>query len=68
MIGIVRENGMKTVFADSNGAVWAVDKAGVFNRIAESMDVMGSAAELSPIFAEIKSSEKIKDEASSMLK
>ena len=68
MIGVVRENGMKTVFADSSGAVWAVDKAGVFNRVAESMDVMGVAAELSPIFAERKSSKKIKEEATSTLK
>ncbi|MBO5255313.1 MAG: hypothetical protein J6B07_05750 [Opitutales bacterium] len=68
MIGVVRENGMKSVFADSVGAVWAVDKTGSFGRIADSMDVMGPAAELSPILAEIKSSKKIKDEATLMLK
>ena len=68
MIGVVLENGKKSIFADSKSAVWAVNKAGVFECVASRIDVMGSVAELSPIFSETKSFKQIKDEASETLK
>ncbi len=64
MVGIVQENGKKKVFADSKGAIWAVNMAGNFSRMASSMDIMGKgSAELSPLFAEVKSDKEVNDEA-----
>lgn len=59
MVGVVSESGAKIVFAPSNGAVWAVDKNGVFRKMADSVESLAGAAELSPIFAETKSTKAI---------
>ncbi len=59
MIGVVLDNGERVIFADPIGAIWAVDSSGTFRKVAPKLATVGSIAELSPIFTEIKSSQEI---------
>ena len=63
MVGVADENGGKILFAEADGRAWAVAKNGVFAQMAENPNELENPAELSPIFAETKSTQAIKMDA-----
>ncbi len=68
MIGMVKENANKTIFAEARG-IWGVSKSGEFKRMDnDTEDMRSDYAELSPLFGEQKSQQQIKQQVQQMLK
>jgi hypothetical protein len=69
LVGVCSEDGTPSLFKDPNGTLWGVNNSnGKFEKLGKNMnECAGKFAPLSPVFAEVKATQQIFDEAKKSL-